>query len=306
LHTHVTVSRLAIFGTVPPAEHGATIRLSDGRALAYAEWTEGGFPAFFLHGTPGSRLLRPDESVASAHGVRLITVDRPGYGRSDPRPRRTVRDWAGDVSELADALSIDRFAVAGWSGGGAHALACGSELRHRVVAVAVAGARAPLAEMPGGENELPDRDRELLALARRDLDAVAGPMEERGSWLLELAEQPEMFFGAERPEPDRAVVHESEAGRTAPIWLREAARQGLAGYIWDWLALRLDWGFSLADVGVPVDVWHGRVDADNPASHGEFIASRVPDSRLVVWPNEAHWGVFRHWDEIVTALVERA
>ena len=37
---------------------------------------------------------------------------------------------AADVSDIADALGLSRFAVMGHSGGGPHALACGALLRH--------------------------------------------------------------------------------------------------------------------------------------------------------------------------------
>lgn len=45
-------------------------------------------------------------------GARLISYDRPGYGGSDRMPRRRVADVAQDVADVADALELDRFAVA--------------------------------------------------------------------------------------------------------------------------------------------------------------------------------------------------
>jgi len=63
-----------------------TIRLPDGRGLAYSEWGDlAGRPVVLLHGTPGSRLICLDEDATLAAGVRLLTMDRPGYGLSDPR-----------------------------------------------------------------------------------------------------------------------------------------------------------------------------------------------------------------------------
>jgi pimeloyl-ACP methyl ester carboxylesterase len=97
----------------------ATITLADGRALAYCEWgNPTGFPVLWMHGGPGSRLLCPDEDATTAAGVRLLTVDRPGYGGSDPRPDPSLLGWADDVKVLADRLSLERFAVVGWSAGG--------------------------------------------------------------------------------------------------------------------------------------------------------------------------------------------
>ena len=64
------------------------LRLADGRQLAWAEWGDPrGSPVVFLHPSPGSRMLCPDVHATARAGVRLITVDRPGYGGSDPVAR---------------------------------------------------------------------------------------------------------------------------------------------------------------------------------------------------------------------------
>src|SRR5688572_21098379 len=98
--------------------------------------SDDGEPVFLLHGTPGSRLgPKPRTSVLYRLGVRLICYDRPGYGGSARRGKRTVADAARDVAAIADQLGIERFAVAGRSGGGPHALACAALLPDRVTRV---------------------------------------------------------------------------------------------------------------------------------------------------------------------------
>jgi pimeloyl-ACP methyl ester carboxylesterase len=93
------------------------IHAEDGRALAVEHYgNPHGRPAFLLHGTPGSRLgPAPRGSVLYRLGIRLITYDRPGYGASHRLPRRSVAHVAADVSAIADALGIGRFAVVGRS-----------------------------------------------------------------------------------------------------------------------------------------------------------------------------------------------
>ena len=112
---------------------------------ASREWGDPqGFPVFALHGTPGGRLKRhPDESRYVAAGCRVITYDRPGYGRSDRLPGRSVVDCVGDVAALADHLGIARFSVTGGSGGGPHSLAVAARLGERVVRARCAVGIAP-------------------------------------------------------------------------------------------------------------------------------------------------------------------
>src|SRR2546425_7476771 len=69
--------------------------------------------------------------------------DRPGYGRSEPQPGRSIADAASDVEALADDLGFDRFAVVGGSGGAPHALACGALLGERVIRVGALVTPAP-------------------------------------------------------------------------------------------------------------------------------------------------------------------
>ncbi|GAH37048.1 unnamed protein product, partial [marine sediment metagenome] len=85
-------------------EKGKRIRLRDGRALGYAEFGDpGGRPVFYFHGFPGSRLeAQLGDGEASRSGVRLIAVDRPGFGLSDFQAGRRIVDWPDDVSALTD------------------------------------------------------------------------------------------------------------------------------------------------------------------------------------------------------------
>src|SRR5262249_37258319 len=99
------------------------ITLADGRRLAFCEYgAPQGKPVFSFPGWPGSRLeARLAAPTARRFNARLIAVDRPGFGRSDFKKRRTLVDWPGDVAKLADALGLDRFSIAGVSGGGPYA-----------------------------------------------------------------------------------------------------------------------------------------------------------------------------------------
>ena len=70
-------------------------------------------------------------------------VSRPGFGDSDAMPGRTLRQFAGDVAQLADALRRPRFAVVGVSAGGPYALACAHDLPGRVAVATVVSCMVP-------------------------------------------------------------------------------------------------------------------------------------------------------------------
>ena len=101
-------------------------QLSDGRNLSFTEYGDAqGCPIFAFHGLPGSRLwFNENDEVSNSLGIRLITVDRPGFGNSDPKPKRSFLDFSKDIEELCQQLSINSYSVLGISGGGVYAAAC--------------------------------------------------------------------------------------------------------------------------------------------------------------------------------------
>ena len=111
-----------------------------------------GFPVLWQGGSPHTGdLIEPVLAAAEAAGLRLIGWARPGYGASTRWPDRRVADAAADAAVVADALGIGRFALAGYSGGGPHALAAAALLPDRVAAV---GTFASVAPDTGGDDWL--------------------------------------------------------------------------------------------------------------------------------------------------------
>ena len=108
------------------ARQNQTFVLPDGRTLGYAEYgSTNGHPLLYFHGYPSSRLeASPIDDIASRHSIRVLALDRPGFGLSSPQPHRCILDWPADVQAFAQVMGIARFTVFGVSGGGPFALAC--------------------------------------------------------------------------------------------------------------------------------------------------------------------------------------
>ena len=149
------------------------IKLPDGRQLGYAEYgVPTGSPVLFFHGAPGSRHIHADmANISTRHGIRLIAVERPGYGLSDLQTKRTLLDWPDDIAALTDMLGLQRFAIIGFSMGSAYALACAYKLSNRVTKIALAGALAPQ-DVPGVMEGMSPMVSGLYALARANPDEL--------------------------------------------------------------------------------------------------------------------------------------
>ena len=277
-----------------------TLPLRDGRSLAYAEWGDAsGAPVVLFHGSPSSRLFCPNETVTTSAAVRLITIDRPGYGRSDFDPERTMLGWVDDVTELIDALGLARFALVAHSSGGPYALACATKLASRLTAVSLISSVAPLDEVPSAYDQLAQDERTLVELARED-PAAAMRQVAAGAWW--LIDQPERFLQAPRPEPDRALLAEPTVSAMFLAALREAVRGGLDGYACDEVLERRPWGLRLADVNVDVHLWHGGLDPYIPMSDAAYMAHTLPSCQPTFHPDDGHGLILSRWGEILRAL----
>src|SRR5215218_1840783 len=105
----------------------------------------------FCHSAPGAGSFDPDPAQTKASKATLLSVDRPGYGRSDPLPAgrwSTVACAADDIAAVLDNIGVEQVGVVGWSAGGRVALALAARHPHLVERVAVVATPAPDEEVP--------------------------------------------------------------------------------------------------------------------------------------------------------------
>ncbi|KAK4348377.1 hypothetical protein RND71_031132 [Anisodus tanguticus] len=121
------------------------IKLSDGRHLAYKEFgvprENAKYKIVYIHGYDGCRHDVPISILSQdviEIGVYIVSFDRPGYGESDPNPKRTVKSLAFDIQELADQLRLgSKFYVMGFSMGGQAVWTCLRYIPHRLAGAAL-------------------------------------------------------------------------------------------------------------------------------------------------------------------------
>lgn len=264
------------------------------RALGFAEYGDpDGDAVLWFHGTPGARKQVPPDitEVASSMGFRVIGLERPGTGLSTPHRYGRVLDFAADVRTAVDDLGIDRFAVAGLSGGGPYVLATCFGLPDRVAAGAVLGGMGPTR----GEEAAPGITR-LLPLVEPLLSLARFPLGEAATHLVRavarFGSQGYDLYARVAPPSDRPVMRRPEMKAMFLYDLVTAARGGLDSPFDDLAVFGREWGFSLRDITVPVCFWHGDEDGMVPLAHGEFQHALVPGSEFVLCPGGGHFAGF--------------
>ena len=287
-----------------------TISLADGRLLDFEiSGADDGPTLFFHHGTPGSgRPSRGTSRKAAVHGIRMVTYSRAGYGDSTRNPGRRVVDVVGDVEQVMDHLGVERFLVAGKSGGGPHALATGAVLGDRVAGVCCIAGVAPYAA--AGLDFLDGMGSENIVEFSHALEGEAGlrPYLEAELAGLGDADVAGMIAAMQTvlPEVDVAVLTD-EYGEDQLANIKEGLRTGVDGWLDDDLAFTVDWGFDLASIAVPTFVWQGSADLMVPFAHGQWLAQAVPGVVAHLERGEGHLSISvgsfdAMLDELLTTL----
>jgi pimeloyl-ACP methyl ester carboxylesterase len=260
------------------------LTLADDRRLRWHEFgDQDGSPVIYTAGTPVSGLggAAYDETARAA-GLRWISPDKPGYGGSDYQRKRSLTSWADDLAALAGHLGLDRFALAGESGGGPFTLAAAHQLADRVkvaVLIATGGPITP-AEMAGQKPRIrlmywlarnaPALNSIPIAAMRREL---TNPARRERALHRDLATMPEAMHAAVRIEYDAVA---------------DALRPGLRGTVQELALTKRPWPFPLREVTTPVHLWHGAADRNAPIAFARRLAGELPDATLHVSDSSEH------------------
>jgi pimeloyl-ACP methyl ester carboxylesterase len=286
----------------------ASLVLPDGRTLEYWDGGAPGGRAMIMHpGTPETRVMgRWGHDAAASAGVRLVSVNRPGYGGSTATTTASLLATGRDTAAVAAHLGVDQYAVFGLSGGGPFALATAVADPGHVGALGVVGGIGPWRLLDGSSKD-PEGS---TCLALLDAGDVAG------AWDC-MRRDVEGGYGGFAALDDAARVDAIMAdigdGSTLvhdpayrALWADNlrVVLDSLEGDVFDNLAWGATWDVDPHDVAAPTLLWYGESDRHCPPAHGQWYADRIASAELVIRPGEVHLDVIdAHWPEVLAGLL---
>jgi len=273
--------------------------LPDGRQLEFQDFgPPDARPLLFAHSTPGSGFaLQALERAAAELGLRLITWSRPGYGTSTRQPERTVAAQAAEVESILDHLGAPRCLIAGWDGGGPHALAAAALIPARIEAALTISGLAPLAANAYLMRTMHEHRQEELAAAALGETALRNYLSAHVTTALSGIPLTDTDRAALAPPTTADLFHNYQHGLTF----------GLDGWVDDDLALTRLWGFDPSRIGVPVHIWHGSDDYQVPYAHSWLLAAAIPTAAAHIEPGHGHLSLMLgHLPTMFAALMQDA
>jgi pimeloyl-ACP methyl ester carboxylesterase len=259
----------------------------------------------FCHSAPGAGSFDPDPAQTRASKSTLLTVDRPGYGRSDPLPAgrwSTVGSAADDIAAVLDNVGVEQVGAVGWSAGGRVALALAARRPDLVDRVVVIATPAPDDAVPW----IDPRQREELERLRslppgdahdelaRSLAAVipSDPFSDQALWLL-----------AAEGTSDKAAMRSPGVRNRLGEMLRAAFAQGATGLAADIAGYCLQpWGFEPEAVQAKTLLLYGARDPVAGPAHARWWQERLADVRLEVAPDAGHLVLLPMWSRALSHL----
>ncbi|XP_057969676.1 uncharacterized protein LOC131158809 [Malania oleifera] len=343
-------------GVIPPVKmvfihppSASRVQLPDGRYMAYHELGVPADRARFsmiaahsflssrLAGIPGIKV-----SLLEEFGIRFITYDLPGFGESDPHPKRSLNSSAMDMLHLANAVGVnDKFWVLGFSSGGIHAWAALKYIPDRITGAAMFAPMVNPYDAGMTKEEISrtwskwiSRRKFMYFLARRFPRFLSSFY--RRSFLSGKHGQIDKWLSLSLGKKDNILIDEPTFEEFWHRDVEESIRQGNATPFIEEAALQVSkWGFSLRDLQVqrkchgkgilpwlksmygqteceltgfqgPIHIWQGMDDGVVPPSMMDYVGRVLPEAVLYKLPDEGHFSYFFFCDEchrqIFTAL----
>jgi pimeloyl-ACP methyl ester carboxylesterase len=281
---------------------GKRIRLPDGRCLHYAEYgVPDGNLVLYFHGTPGSHLEVGliDEELEASH-IRLISINRPGMGRSTYQPGRRITHWPHDVECLLSALGCGEapFGIIALSGGAPYGLAVARAMPERITHLALVSGHTPPCVpgvVRGNSDDVIDLIRRRPRIGQLGLSLIDRRLERKPDKA--VARVMESWTAA-----DRQLVNCNRLlYRRLVANLKEASLCGSQGVATDVRLLGSCWGFDVSEAaGASISIWQGGCDRIVTPSMAHYFHRQLPGSDLTIDPRAGHVTMFKwHVNEIL-------
>jgi pimeloyl-ACP methyl ester carboxylesterase len=276
-----------------------------GERLLIQEWGEPTAPVLLMiHGFPGcadhATLMAAAPLVA---GIRIIAMDRPGYGQSDVQRKMSPLKFAQQMKNFLDENNIEELSILSVSGGAPYSFALAYLLKDRVRKFTSVAGVAPLSAK--NFRYMNSQQKKAFFLKKVVPEPVLEKLMKR-IWSKGLAQLESFLFSDENAfsPQDRKVFAHPQVGPALLSTVKTSLSNGPGGVLQDIRVYSKPWGFPLHEVHCPVTLWHGGADDVVHHKYAEDMQRLLPKAQLKLMVSEGHYSLPMNWrDQILEDLL---
>ncbi|MCG8640496.1 MAG: alpha/beta hydrolase [Desulfobacterales bacterium] len=235
--------------------------LDNNEKIGYATYGDGAHSLILFHGLVGSALLDTATTAdLPASDVRLVVVERPGYGESDCIEMDKVSDFNPMLERVMSELDIRHADLVGISAGASYAYAAAGAWPEKVGTVYILGG-LPAVYRKSILDVYPESEQAFYdSIRSKSLKAVQ-----------------DIFYDIMTPD---APVR---GGKNMPVdkWLAESIKNNCHGMANQVMLQIQHWGVELEQIRSKVRLYHSPHDEEVPFAAAELMAGLFPDAELI-------------------------
>jgi pimeloyl-ACP methyl ester carboxylesterase len=245
----------------------------DGMSIEYWQYGEDdGYPLLYMHGATPMPFSDELARVIDVNHIRLLTILRPGYGRSSRLKYKSVYRYVKTITGFLSFLQLDCFDVLGVSAGAPYAYAFAVQYPEKVRRVHICGG-IPLV-----------CDRDIFKM---------NPASER--FMFSLSKYlPAAFLGRYAVSAMEAMERKTgwqphQSGESMDAIFDSYVRPNWYGIGWSTHVQYRQWGFDAGQIATPVHIYHSKADKMVPYTIAEASAARLKCCQLHSYEKEDHY-----------------
>lgn len=271
----------------------SVLEQADEKTLYYIdEGNEGWKPVVFFGGAGTSvKVFGITEFLRSLRNdleLRMISVERDGFGQTALTEGHGYDDYAGEVLRVLDHLGVDDVALVGISGGGPYLAATAAALGDRVSSVHL------LAAYSQYDPDNPDTSG-ICGLSEAEIAGAASY----------FAGDPVAWWTLGENSPTEKIpgftdLSRNDGARAFSMRGQKMAGEALLAEFNRFCSLKVA---DLSGVTAPAYIYYGDADATVKPVHAEFWTNAFPNVETVRrYSGEGHDIQYRHWDQVLLDL----
>ncbi|MEO1206606.1 MAG: alpha/beta hydrolase [Pseudomonadota bacterium] len=289
-----------------------TFNPPSGRAFSYCEFgAADGHPVLAFHGTPGSRLkYEVAHEAATGLGLRLLSIDRWGYGGTPAPPRDDVslHGFGQDMRALIQSLGKSQASIVGISGGGPYAMATAAVLKGKASKLALVAPVAPLVGANAVSSAVADMRMfhklaffgvpKVPGLSRVAFGALRSVLKVNGPAAMRLVT-------ARAGPSDRVIACAPENAARLSETFRLGLEKTTRGAAIDMQVFSSAWDVDVGDIASQTRLWIGTDDRNVPIPPAKALQTKIRKFELTELPGAGHFWITKHYADVLGWLASK-